>query len=264
MADAAAVTSWQPVLTCSHLLPAKLKNYEDMNAVDFYKALNDFKKQYRTHVDRVVSQANMACKVAHWLQDKDRMLNTAGGVPEVNEVYSKLRIAQVRGVRDTLLAMCDMMARELEADWKQLDSLNMMARELEAAEEEQLKAQAESIAAAKAGAAEPEAAKDMPEAPSAAGAGAEAAKGVAQVASAAAAEAEAARAEHQAEAKSPDAKRRRSAVIDVTDSAWCTISMAPSRPGKVGSLVGKEHAPTGTGTEREAHYPTAYAMKGKQ
>jgi len=40
--------------------------------------------------------------------------------------------------------------------------------------------------------------------------------------------------------------------------------MAPSRPGAVGSLVGKEHAPTGTGTEREAHYPTAYAMKGKQ
>ena len=258
MADAAAVTSWQPVLTCSHLLPAKLKNYEDMNAVDFYKALNDFKKQYRTHVDRVVSQANMACKVAHWLQDKDRMLNTAGGYPEANEVYSNLRIVQVRGVKETLLAMGDMMARELEADWKQLDSLNMMARELEAAEEEQLKAQAESIAAAKAGAAEPEAAKDMPEAPSAAGAGAEAAKGVAQVASAAAAEAE------QAEAKSADAKRRRSAVIDVTDSAWCTISMAPSRPGKVGSLVGKEHAPTGTGTEREAHYPTAYAMKGKQ
>jgi hypothetical protein len=49
-----------------------------------------------------------------------------------------------------------------------------------------------------------------------------------------------------------------------SNSSWCTISMAPSRPGKVGSLVGKEHAPTGTGTEREAHYPTAYAMKGKQ
>ena len=46
-----------------------------------------------------------------------------------------------------------------------------------------------------------------------------------------------------------------------SNSSWCTISMAPSRPGKVGSLVDKEHAPTGTGTEREAHYPTAYAMR---